>query len=89
MTRKHYEVGYRLDGIESYLIWFSNDSDGVVVESDGSVPSFRAQSELCAYAERRRMSLEPQEPSIVATIAKVERWIARSAWSRRWPGLSQ
>jgi hypothetical protein len=76
MTRKHYEVRYRLDGVDSYLIWFSNDSDGVVVESDGSVPSFRAQSELCDYAERRGMVMEPEpEEPIIFDFDSVEQWL--------------
>jgi hypothetical protein len=77
MARKHYQVRFRLDGVDSYLIWFSNDSDGVVVELDGSVPTFRARSDLCAYAGRRGLALEAEEPSEFDLDA-VERWLTRS-----------
>jgi hypothetical protein len=76
MARKHYQVRYRLDGAESYLIWFSDESDGVVVELDGSVPTFRTQPDLWTYAERRGLALEAEEPSEFDLDA-VERWLSR------------
>jgi hypothetical protein len=62
MARMHYQVRCRLDGADSYLIWFSNDSDGVVVEADGSVPAFRTRTDLSGYAARQGLAFEDEEP---------------------------
>jgi hypothetical protein len=76
MPRKHYELHYRLDGVDSYLIWFSNDPDGVVVEGDGLIPSFISEFDLCAYAERRGLALVSEEPSEF-DLDSVEHWLSR------------
>jgi hypothetical protein len=75
MARKYYKVRYRLDGVDSYLIWFSNDSDGVVAAEDGSILSFRGESDLCAYAERRGLGFEPEGPSEF-DFDLVEHWLS-------------
>jgi hypothetical protein len=76
MDREHYQVRYWLDGVDSFLIWYSNDSDGVVVEGDGSVPSFRARSALSAYAERWGLAFEAEEPSEFDLDA-IEHWLSK------------
>ena len=76
MAHKHFKVRYRLDGVDRYLIWFSNDSDGVVVQDDGSMVSFRSQSDLDSYAKFRGLKLEPDEPSEF-DFDSVERWLSR------------
>ena len=76
MDRKHYRVRYRLDGVDSFLIWYSNDWDGVIVEGDGSVPSFRARSALSAYAERWGLAFEAEETSEFDLDA-IEHWLSR------------
>jgi hypothetical protein len=40
MARNHYQVCFRHDGADSYFIWFTKDTDGVVVEGDGAVSGF-------------------------------------------------
>ena len=74
MARKHYQVQYRLDGADSYLIWFSNDPDGVIVEKDGLVATFRTLSALCAYAARWGLAFEDEPPSAYDLDA-VEHWL--------------
>ena len=41
---------YRLDDDDGYLIWYSDEKDGVVVDSGGKVPSFRHAGGLLEYA---------------------------------------
>ena len=76
MDLKYYQVRYRLDGVNSFLIWYSNDSSGVVVAGGGSVPSFRTQLDLGVYAERRGLAFEAEEPSEYDFDA-VELWLSR------------
>jgi hypothetical protein len=76
MDRKHYQVRYWLDGLDSFLIWYSNDSVGVVVGSDHLITTFHARSDLCAYAERLGLTFEAAEPSEF-DFDMVERWLSR------------
>jgi hypothetical protein len=62
MTPSYYRLWYRLDHTDGYLIWFSNDMDGVVTRSDGTVPSFRDQEALQAYASNHHLTLDEMEP---------------------------
>jgi hypothetical protein len=76
MPREYYQTRLRLGGEDLYLIWFTNDTDGVVVEGDKSVASFRTRSELLSYAARRGLLLEAEEPTLFDLDA-VERWLNR------------
>lgn len=62
MTRTHYPLWYRLDQVDSYVIWFSNDVDGVVAQDNGTVPSFRELDALHAYARNHHLALPEEEP---------------------------
>jgi len=42
MSSSYYRLLYELDGQRAFLIWASNDSDGVVVE-EGRVVSFPSE----------------------------------------------
>jgi hypothetical protein len=64
MTRTYYRLWYRLDHTDGYLIWFSNDEDGVVTQPDGTVPSFRDQEALRAYATFHQIDLDAMEPLV-------------------------
>ena len=60
--------------MDLYLIWSSNDdSDGVIVEGDGSVAAFGSRADLRAFAERLGLALEPDE-SGVFDLDSVENW---------------
>jgi hypothetical protein len=72
---KYYQLRCRLDGMDLYLIWSSNDdSDGVIVEGDGSVAAFGSRADLRAYAERLGLALEPDE-SGEFDFDSVESWL--------------
>ena len=64
MSSTYYRLWYRLDHTDGYLIWFSNDTDGVVTESNGTVPSFRDQAALRDYAATQQMTLDAMEPAL-------------------------
>jgi hypothetical protein len=76
MTRTYYRLWYRLDHTDGYLIWFSNDDDGVVTQPDGTVPSFRDQEALRAYATFHQIDLDVMEP-LVHDLDVVAQWLGR------------
>jgi hypothetical protein len=76
MTRIYYRLWYRLDHIDGYLIWFSNDEDGVVTQPDGIIPSFRDQEALDAYANLHRLDLDAMEP-LVHDLDGLAQWLRR------------
>lgn len=76
MSRAYYVLWYLLDTTDSYLIWFSNDHDGVVVLAGGSVPCFADEASLHAYALRHQLRIE-QETPILHDLDAVARWLNR------------
>ncbi len=51
MPREYYACAFRYAGLDEYLIWYSNDRDGVHLESDGHVPTFGSIDHLSSYAK--------------------------------------
>lgn len=74
MTHKYFILWYRLDQVDSYLIWYSNNLDGVVVDSTGPVPTFLEIYRLCAYAGNLGLHLEEEEP-ILHDLDAVKYWL--------------
>ncbi len=75
MNRIYYRLWYRLDGTDGYLIWFSNDNDGIVTELNGTVPSFRDQESLYAYAASHQIEIDAGEP-LLHDLDIVARWLS-------------
>jgi hypothetical protein len=50
MPREYYACAFRYADRDEYLIWYSNDCDGVHLESDGRVPTFSSIDHLSSYA---------------------------------------
>jgi hypothetical protein len=74
MGRTYYIFRYRLDGADSYLIWYTNEEDGVFVDEAGVVPSFKDTDALLKYAGGRGISLVPEEPKL-QNLDVLERWL--------------
>jgi hypothetical protein len=74
MERKYYILWYRLDGSNSYLIWFSDENDEVLVDEGGVVPSFKDTNSLVNYAEERGISVDVGEP-ILLDLDVLGRWL--------------
>ncbi len=79
MSRTYYPLWYRLDHTDGYLIWFSNEHDGVVTLPDETVPSFPRQEALRSYASSHQMELDATEP-LLHDLDLVAQWIG-SAFS--------
>jgi hypothetical protein len=76
MSRTYFRLWYRLDGADGYLIWFSNEEDGVVVAPNGTAPAFRDLAALQAYADSQHLDLLIEEP-ILHDLDNVAAWLAR------------
>jgi hypothetical protein len=74
MTRTYYPLWYRLDESDGYLIWFSDDTDGLVTQADRTVLSFRDQETLHAYASGHQIVLDATEP-LRHDLDIVARWL--------------
>lgn len=64
MARDHQKLLYRLDGIERFLLWFTNDRDGVVTDNAGLVPSFATEAELLVFATREGVLVSEDSPTL-------------------------
>ncbi|MEC4812938.1 MAG: hypothetical protein SAK29_06645 [Scytonema sp. PMC 1069.18] len=77
MTRKHFTLWYRLDQVNGYLIWYTNDVDGVVVDKDtGQIPIFKNTIQLRIYAENSGLQLEDGD-IIIHDLDIVKSWLEK------------
>jgi hypothetical protein len=74
MDRKYYILWYRLNGRDSYLIWYSNEIDGVFVDEDDFVPSFNDTHSLLKHANERGISVEAEGP-ILLNLDVIGKWL--------------
>jgi hypothetical protein len=75
--REHYPVVCRLDQSERVLLWFSDDSDGLVVNDRGRVISFDDLSDAVGYAQDHGLALV-NEPPHVYDIDQLHTWISET-----------
>ncbi|MEW5858947.1 MAG: hypothetical protein AB1861_16445 [Cyanobacteriota bacterium] len=74
MTPKYFIFWYRLDQVDSYLIWYENEPDGVILDSTGIVPIFPEIDRLLAYVGSLGLHLEKQE-LILLDLDVVKHWL--------------
>jgi hypothetical protein len=74
MNREYYICWYCLDAQHRFLIWHTNDKDGVVVDN-GKVPTFSSQELLSKYAASHQIRIQPEEP-ILHGLDTVAQWLA-------------
>ena len=77
MVREYYKLWFRLDGKNSYLIWFTNDVDGVFVDSNAKVPVFYSETELDKYAAELNLTIEGGD-LILHDLDSVVHWLQKS-----------
>lgn len=59
-----------------YLIWYTNQKDGVVTTKGGRVPAFRHVAHLRRYACRRHLVLMRERP-LLHDLDKLQLWLGR------------
>lgn len=62
MAREYYQCLFALEGKEQLLLWYSDERDGVFVDSRGVVPTFLCVEELNSYAKTVGLSIQRQAP---------------------------
>jgi len=73
---KYFPLLYRLDAEDRYLIWISNESDGVVADAEGFVLTFKDTDAVRAYADLMHYQLEDHEP-ILHDLDWVGTWLKK------------
>jgi hypothetical protein len=74
MSREYYIYPYRFNNKDSYLIWFSNEEDGVIVNENGIVPSFDNIKDLQVYSEENKISVDI-ESSKLLNLDLIQKWL--------------
>ncbi len=82
MSRSHFALRYQLNSLFRFLIWYSNDLDGVVLDEQRGVPSFATHEDLVAYAESNDLPPIVEETPILHNLDLVERWLRRKRPTR-------
>ncbi len=77
MKRKYYICWYCLDNKDSYLIWFSDEKDGVFVDENGFVPSFSGINELQIYSGKNKINIEIENPKLF-DLDLIQNWLAEN-----------
>jgi hypothetical protein len=60
MAVEYFPCVFRLEGVDRYVIWYSDDRDGLV-RARGRVVSFSSLAQLHAYATAHGMTVQPTE----------------------------
>jgi hypothetical protein len=50
---EHFIYSFRLDGIERFVIWYQNDTDGVLTDEQGKIPTFSSAESAMAFVKKR------------------------------------
>jgi len=66
---------FRLGGTDAWLIWYSNGSDGILVDADGRIPCFPDACDLLRFAESRSIPVETEEPAL-HDLDAVDVWVS-------------
>lgn len=69
----YFILWYQINREDSYLIWFSGDTDGVYVEN-GKVPTFGSKDFLRYFAESKNIEIVVEEP-ILHNFDSVKDWL--------------
>jgi len=77
MSREYYSYWYRLNNEDSFLIWFSNEKDGFVVNENGFVPSFNNKSDLKMYADKIQIKVDVDNPNLT-DLDIIKTWLNNS-----------
>lgn len=64
MSSEYFNLWFRLNARDVYLMWFNGEPDGVVVDADGNVVCFLNNEDLLRYAASLNFSVETEEPNL-------------------------
>jgi hypothetical protein len=62
--QRYYLSEFRFDRRRMYVVWYSNDKDGLARSADGKIASFADESQVHAFCRANGLSLMPQPPAV-------------------------
>ena len=71
----YFVLWYRLHQTDAYLIWYSNDQDGVIIDESSHIPTFHDQASLRRYASALGLAVSDEEP-LLHDLDRVSQWLA-------------
>jgi predicted transglutaminase-like protease len=74
MLTEYYILGYRLDQIDAFLIWYSDDSDGVMLDKAGNVISFNSIEHILEYAAHNNIVIKTEDSELL-NLDHITEWI--------------
>ena len=75
MDNAYYNLWFRLDARDAYLIWFTGEPDGVLVDANGKAICFLSNEDLLRYASSLNLSVRTEE-SKLHDLDFVASWLA-------------
>jgi len=76
MSREYHNLWYRLDDSDAFLIWYTDEKDGVIVDADEKVPSFQNTEDLLSFADSRDLPVSVEAP-ILHDLDFVAEWLKK------------
>ncbi|MDJ1484116.1 hypothetical protein QNI16_26700 [Cytophagaceae bacterium YF14B1] len=76
MERLFFAIGFSLDQKDRYLIWIQDETDQVLVETDGLIPVFNSETALAKYAAKKYVEIVNEEP-VFCDLDYLSNWIAQ------------
>lgn len=73
-AQSYYPYSLRLDDNEWWLLWYSNDTDGLWVDEEGSIPAFDSLSALERFADSKGIELGLDKGDML-DLPLIERWL--------------
>lgn len=74
--KTYYILRYRLDQDEASIVWYTNDTDGVVVNEQGYVPAFNNPIQLLSFVAAQGIALQPDDLAGLYDLDAVQHWLA-------------
>ena len=74
MDRQYFLSLYRLDLRDRYLVWYTDETDGYVLDTQRSIPSFQTQEAAVAFANSMGLTIVEEEPQL-QNLDAAEAWI--------------
>ncbi|RYX81074.1 hypothetical protein EON83_25650 [bacterium] len=85
MTKSYYQLWYRLDNNDRYLIWYDvqeadKELDGIVLDAEGRIPVFTSPEALSDYAQARSLVIEDDDEPLLHDLDVVAHWLETEEW---------
>jgi len=77
--KSYYALWLKFKGRDQYLLWFSNEKDGIWVNDKGMVPVWENTEELKSFTIKVGIELEDEKPKC-HDLDKVKAFLIKESW---------